>query len=769
MLSQCRKLAQLSADLETWNASEYSSFLRVTSRLTLSELNRLWTLYAATGSFTTSQEKQYKQTFVAGLRRIANSHKDSFIMTGARSAGPFYLSAYRLSAEAHGRFWETGVTFEQQKDIDSATFVNPTFAYATQGEGFVAHYGTCPLPAFHLAPALAPLDSSRPGASSQTIFDLFHDARRQFHTWCNAARSCITRSPGRVVLRFIIGDVLSVCHTLKEHALHGRPTAYERLNAWNASLLVLDEGNDKACPAPRLFNVIDTSNLVDHIGMLNILLATVPLLSRDPSATLLTETLLSSGEDAIKSFTERFCGDPNTVFALLDLVPSGYLSGFTTHSNSHETVVYAANPTKTQAAQYHERIVWKLLSLVSNDRPASVLALDPIRLAGLLHNIYLQMFAHENPANLLKRLTVAGIRDISRVHYCRRTFALMVQHLMHRVAVDWSRVLDAFFTIVCEDSSLLVGMNYYQELLCQLHMLGIHTEDSWVPGSPFLLMNKDIGRFSQWKIMPPVVCVVLSVPLSKVKILDELEGVSTPPLSVGVDGITFCNSFTYFQTTFGTVSLTGEHENTRVTIMQDPKGKYGASPFVVAFWAPTWMLCHAPLATSVSLGLVSTPATSFLWSKLGPQMHLYTAPLMDANKVHIVGEPPIVDSDLEVDMTISNHNKPPQHNISSSFPVVALDQSSKRMVTVTQRIEFAGSVVALALSRPETKVQAAKTGNFGVELSIGDEFKQTIRFPLIVDNSAPRLRVARKSSWVEASRSAFLYRGATLFMTIILR
>lgn len=45
---------------------------------------------------------------------------------------------------------------------------------------------------------------------------------------------------------------------------------------------ILDGKDYKDGRAPLVFNVIDTSNLADHVGMVNLLIATTPLLERNP-------------------------------------------------------------------------------------------------------------------------------------------------------------------------------------------------------------------------------------------------------------------------------------------------------------------------------------------------------------------------------------------------------------------------------------------------------------------------------------------------------
>ena len=755
LVSQSTKLARLSVDMESWNASEYSAFLRISSRSTLYELNRLWTLYATTATLSQAKKKQMRQSFVAGMKAVALDQKDSIILTAGRSAGPLFLHAMQQGSEAHRHFWTTGLTSESQEEATRAVHVNSTFAYTAQTEGFPAHYGTSPLPPFHLARSFPPSAShAQPRRSTPTIFDLFRDAQAQFRSWCDSARASFSRPGGTVVLRFLVGDVLAVCHTLQAYANERRVDAAQHLSPWDARRLLLDSaGYDAASsnPAPRRFNVIDTSNLSDHIGMLNILIATIPLLQRHPAATLLTETLLSMGDDPLKSFTSRMCGDPSTVFTLLDLAPSSYVSGFTTQSNTHEVLYYSTvkvmdkNP---RPAQYHERMTWKLLSLDCGEQP--ILSTDPAHLSAILFDIYNRMFAHENAATIYQNLSLASITDRSAVHYCRRSLALLIRYLMGRIATDWDQVLDKLFDSIASSATLLsVSMNHYQDLLCHLYMLGLHTEDSWTPGSPYMLKNKDNGRFSSWSEMPSVVSVVFSVPREKLKILDDKQSPINALIQCGIWGPTFANAFTHFQSAFGAVTTVGEGEATQIVVVPDPQGKQGSSDFVVAFWIPTWTLCNVPHETQVTLEVVSTPMTMPLAQKLGLTMRLYAVPLMDSQQVLISASAPRFSADA-VPATSARTPTRPHCSPAALTPTLDMDPTSLRLTSMKVHVDIVDPAVKALLADRETSVVANPGYEPGsVILSIGGKTQQTLQFSPLADVSAPKLKVARKSSWVE--------------------
>jgi hypothetical protein len=91
------------------------------------------------------------------------------------------------------------------------------------------------------------------------------------------------------------------------------------------SPIELDEKEyNGTCTAPLKFNVIDTSNLGDHVGVLNLLSATSPLLRSDVSSTLYTESLVRREKDHRAYVDSLLCGDFATMSLLLELSPIEY-------------------------------------------------------------------------------------------------------------------------------------------------------------------------------------------------------------------------------------------------------------------------------------------------------------------------------------------------------------------------------------------------------------------------------------------------------------
>ncbi|KAG0693810.1 hypothetical protein DFH29DRAFT_1037980 [Suillus ampliporus] len=224
------------------------------------------------------------------------------------------------------------------------------------GDKFAVHYGTDPLACFHLAEALAPAVGSAP--EEFTLKDVVDVCRTQFSRWCisvcKVLRSQRPCYPSPLIIRCFVGDALSLCQALDYYNTTKSTSTPFVVAPWKHSRITLDPdayGTRTQSPAPTTFNVIDTSNLLDHVGVLNILTITSPILRRTPSATLYTEGLAVSSSEA--TLLQQLCGDIATLGLLLGLIPVSFVSQFTNRSNMHELIVREAQQHTTQN---HERL-----------------------------------------------------------------------------------------------------------------------------------------------------------------------------------------------------------------------------------------------------------------------------------------------------------------------------------------------------------------------------------------------------------------------------
>ena len=312
--AQCEKLLHESTSLNAWSRSEYSSFLRFCNEHTLLELRRHWQLYVDAGRFPPKRKREVRETVLLEMRKIRTRREIGY--SGCRSAGPYFLQSSTPVRAVFDHFWTTGTTFVNEEVLSSTTNTNPTFVHSIAGTTFAVHFGTTPIAPFHLEPAFL---RSKP--SSTVASDLIDCARSQFRSWVTSFQTFLGEHPGMITIRFFCGEALRFCQALAEYRATGSISEDQTVASWDTTPLVFDGpyyvlGNTST---PLTFNVIETSNLVDHVGLLNVLIAITPLLSETHSATLFTETLLCVRDDATKSFNRQLCADLPTTSAKVSI------------------------------------------------------------------------------------------------------------------------------------------------------------------------------------------------------------------------------------------------------------------------------------------------------------------------------------------------------------------------------------------------------------------------------------------------------------------
>jgi len=352
LIAQCQTLIEVSESITAWNDSKYSKFIRMCNMNTLLELRRHWELYVQAGQLSSAGKERLKEMVLSSIRTTEATKHNGSNLSPCRSAGPYYLQSVEPASQVFQHFWKTGITSLSPRDVSAATLINPTFVYSITGEGFALHYGTTPISPFHLAPAF--LHSKR---DTPTMPELVDCAKSQFSNWAKNYHAFIQDRPGKLTIRLFAGDALFLCRALVHHVGTGKMPPNLTVAPWNTAPLTLDGGDyGHSGGAPTAFNVIETSNIMDHIGLLNVLIAVLPLLSPSQSATLFTEALLYTGGDATKNLTMKFCAHISTMSLLLDLAPINYLSNFNTRSNAEEIMSMKFD---WGSGQYHERIAWR--------------------------------------------------------------------------------------------------------------------------------------------------------------------------------------------------------------------------------------------------------------------------------------------------------------------------------------------------------------------------------------------------------------------------
>lgn len=769
LVPQCQKLVHSAQTLQEWRSSPYGTVIRIASEHTLNELRRHWELYVLFNGNKPSDCDQARRPLVdAARKKMLGYASDGTNYSSTRSCGPLSLEATKshLYAKQSANFWRTGTTLSDSKLIDKATWPNPTFFYSRAGQDFNVHYGTDPMIPFHLAPLFA--NARR----ELTMQDLVGAAQAEFHEWTRAFRQAVgtTQSP---TVRFLLGDAIAAARVLL--GCFDRETFRSlgiAVAAWTSQALELDQDEYSTFHAPTRFDVIDTSNLSDHVGLLNIFLSSVPLLS-DPSFSpvLYTESLLSyeAGSGSTTEFHSMLFADLSTVALLLNIAPIDALSGFATRSNMHELLSVAMSDAMSSSTQqYHQIFTWKRpQSCISTCHNSAPITFNAQQLAQLMHNVYLRLFADNDTMQMspTRKHAETAILRSSILVYTREAFAVLLRFLRSRLQIsdaEWSEVMVLFLEQHHKTASLLEPA-CHRDLHVQLFRYRLYVYPGLDP------VAKPIrGRLSHWLHIPPLTRIYLTLPQSlSSTFVDLIEKVATPFLQCCVrspqDGIGE-HIFQSVDIAFGQVVDEGTESRPRVSILEARSRELGSSPLVASFTIPSRLLTTAidPSSVVIALGVrVNVRHVVSLMRVLGPSLLIFSAPFEDTQHVHVTPDEPLSSSFLS--LMRSAPDAMIQESPTASAPIglcrpiqVGLDVDHRRVASLTARLEVESiqGKEALTHGAVPTIIQISP---FAVRILLG-KCGQDLMYPLPVAGSRHKLRIARKSSYIEVRRMICIMR-----------
>jgi hypothetical protein len=766
LVEHSQRLADAARSLKSWGKSQFGSYMTILTSHTLTELRRHWTQYM---NFHTLSPKR-----VAKLRREytelskSTADKFEFNLSASRSAGPLWIEACHPVAEQFKEFWKTGTTFTSTRDIQAATELNPTFIYSLSGEKFNPHYGTYPATTFHLFSAFAPTVNDSRRTDARKTANATEASKSQFKTWCLAFRMRVLSKKQTLQLRFYAGDALAFCRAVNIKRKGGIDQPGIQVRPWQNKPIHFDNYEKNDVSSPTIFDVIDTSNLMDHLGLLNILLATQPLLKRnlENQAVIYTEALLAFGQEPATALKDRLCMEVPSFALLFGLAPRPYLSEFVTQSHSHEILFNSVGSTERQG-QYHERIPWVRPGMGDRQNSSSAtlepIVFDPADLAGLFFAIYGKMMANEHIFAQLAQPSLSGLQQMSKNHYNRATFVNLMRAAKDEIAVkdnNWTLVAKVALGFIEQDRSSLVGMNYYQELCAQLNLQGIFTVDSmgsdWKSNTQSALPGvvPTMKVFGSWEDVPPIVCVVFIVPREKMSVFDNEED-GSPGLQAHLySSFGHDNTFDALSAGPGS-SVILEQPGVGRIVDGDSEITSGSRDFIFSFYAPSWLL-RLP-ETRVALCLKTSPFTATRYSQtLGFQLTIYETPVTNTNRVFIVRERPGLTGEVNGIRALANHQEVHSGN-TTPLQQTSVQMSGPKVVSLTARIDFSkigdGTILANG-----TQVSASQSESCAMELRTGS-MTQDVIFPYPVNGTSNKLRIARKSAYIEVS---FLYSFSAL-------
>ncbi|KAH7362126.1 MYND finger [Plectosphaerella cucumerina] len=742
--SQAQKLLDASVSLSAWKSSTYGAALPFCDEATLHDVREVWSKYAAAEA--NIAENRAKLQLSIDFRK-ERAPKGSLVLTSLRSAAPAAIRSVDEVSSIHTHFWATGVTGSSKP-----TTPNPLIACPLSGNKLL-HYGTDPILDFHLATAFTKLGKRSPlrYRTDGEQFKTVAAAKVQFRAWAETTLSLLSKE--MLVVRSAIADVFAFCHTLQHWAASGEASAGWYRRQFDSRALTLDV----TAQTPKLFNAIDTSNLADHVGALNIMLSALPLLSPEPYATLAIETLLKGSGEADKDMMKRLLqGHGSSVSILLGVSAVEAWTNSSSVSKVSEIMVNKAFARGASASQLHTRVSWKHATQLGGSGPASALKISPEDLARLLFQVYLDMFKHENQLNVITA-ALSGMGSTAAsgyVHFQRGSFAALLRFVKERFpATDFEATCAALDSLVTADETLQLGSISVQDLGAQMHLQALPSP-SWLHLDEARLPSR--GSFNAWKNLPEVTAVTVVIPHSFIASLygtSALQNIGAPTFigslrlgpGASTDGH---NVFGGVQLTFGTLSKRGspESDDFSADIVADPAGWAGNAPLIASFYVPTKALQADSKFVNVGLGLLPTPQNALIFTQaLGEELQVYQTNLNDRERVCITKYMP-------------GHSRYPVFCAAAK----RLEKLSGATPSFTVGISDAGWVANITghcdvqtesgkrLLKDMVPIQLRQTSPFTILLVFGkNNLVLPLNFPYPVDSTQAKTRIARKSAWIE--------------------
>lgn len=754
------KLLQVSVSSTAWEESEFGAQFRFSTVSTLSATRSVWEAYAE--AIAHRGDDEYQAKFEAARirsKQYKQGASGSAILTswGARAAAPFGSEAilddeFRSALDS---WWETGLTGGAA--TSKANVPNPLFS-AALSENRVLAFGSDPILGYHLAAAKAHLAELSPFRPTKS--DVGHGfgpglvemAKFQFSEWIKAFLDIPRHN---LVMRFVAADCFAFCHTLQYQLATGKSSNNFYRRQLSAERLELDVQEYGKASTPKAFDVIDTSNLSDYLGTLNILISASPLLKDTPAATLYTELMQKTADNERKKFEELLCGPTTTVSTLLGMSPAEYWTNATVVASDYDYVhSIAESKSSTQRSGVYWRFAWKFNRHLSGQMSTQRLKVNPSELAGLIHKTYQSMFIVENPLSLLslskdEQLNAASKQAYPQYH--RGSLVAFIKRLLQLVDVDAEVVCKSVLEKVTSDSAQIFGSNFMQALHLELSQQGLYTE-AW--------LRDEIRPLSGWTEPPLYSAITFSVPAPRWKSFYRIAAETNASFTVegSLKGMrdsvpVWHNLFAGVQVAFGKIETTGVRGSPEfsVKVIEDKRQWLGDSSMVASFYVPTAALQVDPINTKVGLGLHNNPQTLAVFKseyQFGQSITIFEADLNDHGHVFVTQNQPGQDG---CPVFNSHHMEPSSEpdNNESRISMVTNINASGEISSITGHLDLVSGASKKLLSE-KSAVNIQQISPLLLEIALGSRsVVYTLKFPAPVTQEGSKTRIARTSSYVE--------------------
>ncbi|OJJ43643.1 hypothetical protein ASPZODRAFT_74025 [Penicilliopsis zonata CBS 506.65] len=755
--------------LEEWHQGKYGKIIRFSDSGTFARVRQAWEFYAIRSSDKDAFDErlhQLKSVFekARNIQRLISDGQA--IINAARSVSPCLPSSIDHLSELYRWYWDNGNTLDEQPQ--SYKELNPMFG--ALDNRLIVHYGTDPLLGYHLSTAYTPIEEGSPlepdESQAPELRDEYRVAFDQFRIYAESFRAFSSK----LTLRFVQADALALCHTLQHLRAHGATdTAHWYRDNWHYEPFNLDSPdygprNRTESPAPTSFDVIDTSNLVDHLGCINVLVATSPLLKRNSTSTLLTELLVFHEENIDDGLQRLLGGNLATVSLLLSLMPIQYWTGTAGSAAVDELGKWITTPTPSQSRYI---LNWKaIFGGSSTTHQNCFLEFDGKPLADLVWKLYIIMFEDESEGpgpqdpKGNKKKSSKGLGRHSEFS-TPATFASFLRVLKTLQFEEWEMFISRLCQLIERDATSKRAQNYKEDLYLQLHLQDVKCMPNYKVGLSQWQAEYHASPLS-WKELPSAVCATVAIPHSNVTLFQvgSQADYGTPILQVvlasppGWPKI-FQHHFAGPQIGFGTLTAQGTRftENYTIKVQNDPMGWDGTAPLIVSIMIPTWLVLIYPrLSAEISVRL--RPNTAFaekLEQKFGKSLNLFSSRLSYGD-VYITKHRPNMEGNTSIAPPILQHYSQKGFQPTTLGFYYVLNEKNESIVGVSSRLRILPSK-AQDIFRNRAVVDIKTPSAFETTVTYRPGFFHRTCFPMPVKTAGSSSTVKRKDAYVQFEAS----------------
>jgi len=755
--NQSAKLVLLSSNLESWNNSPYGQILHILDTETLQKVNAIWTKYANASNSKGEIHKHFREAIEKIVREHYTEsdkpHHES-IPSLTRSFGLLSVNSIHVSSLLMQQFWATGVT--DKRDLPTDPICNPLFVFsAVAGDKFVLNWKMTPLAIFHFVHVAQQFyQSSRKVEDFAT--EVLNSAKKQFEEWSNAFITSTKQDCSGIILRFVVADPIALSFALQQRTSSNLPKPFINYSAlWSGTELVFDAIDERQMPIK--FNVIDSSTLCDHIGAINILIATIPLMQQSPASTIQMELTTRPWSEETMLLHQLLLTDPTFMCILLNIAPLPYLTGITTRGLLQDTPTLF-DFSGARPANALERIIWKRPcsgdSLITEQ---TKLSFDPDDFVKVLMSIYTEMFVNVQQYGSPQGTTKPH-------HYTPAGFAALLAFLKPRIAVNWVHVMNLFIGRLGTEPPVS-AKRLSADIMQQLDFFGVLTTTIFSP-SRFRLEASDLSGTGVLSLPTPpeTTIVVLSVPRHLVQPI--YQKVQSTDMQCDFVITLYYDDGSYHiysspMPVFGSLQMDANGQTCHIET--DMAGWNGSSDVHFCLSIKTRSLLdtlEAPGRKFLSLNLRGN-AKKIFRNEYGTDLQIFKAALCDETKIRLVSyisrhhPTPVVTtlspehrgtSPTNGSSTDSPETITPDGRVSLSPPKLGVKNAkailTRRVTLLTEsdlQILGANATVSLTQTSPCT-----------VTLTYGSSAR-LCQFPYPVNGQASTVRVARRSGWIEVS------------------